>query len=160
MCCTWLAGNAGPKKLPKIGRLGTNTQLCWAIFSQRRHISTIGKILLSSNISSTCPHNMVNFGPLAAEIILLVWGTPANFNRFRVLAVLLHGTPVLSVSQTLRRWTEGAIYIPQGGHYIGHWPTFVVYCVSQWHTLVCLPHLFVPYKMQPLIFKMILWKKG
>jgi len=24
--------------------------------------------LLSSNISSTCPHNMVNFGPLAAEI--------------------------------------------------------------------------------------------
>ena len=30
---------------------------------------------LSSNISSTCPHNMVNFGPLAAEIISLVWGT-------------------------------------------------------------------------------------
>ena len=24
--------------------------------------------MLSSNISSTCPHNMVNFGPLAAEI--------------------------------------------------------------------------------------------
>jgi len=38
------------------------------------------KNLLSSNISSTCPHNMVNFGPLAAEIVLLVWGTPGNFN--------------------------------------------------------------------------------
>ena len=38
-----------------------------------------------------CPHNMVNFGPLAAEIGLLVWGTPANFNGFRVLAALLHG---------------------------------------------------------------------
>jgi len=25
---------------------------------------------------------------------LLVWGTPANFNRFRVLAALLHGTLV------------------------------------------------------------------
>ena len=25
--------------------------------------------MLSSNISSTCPHNMVNFGPLAAEIV-------------------------------------------------------------------------------------------
>jgi len=24
--------------------------------------------LLSSNMFSTCPHNMVNFGPLAAEI--------------------------------------------------------------------------------------------
>jgi len=45
---------------------------------------------------------LVNFGPLAAEIISLVWGTPANFNGFRFLAALLHGTPVLGVSQTLR----------------------------------------------------------
>ena len=49
---------------------------------------------------------MVNFGPLAAEIISLVWGTPANFNGFRVLAAFLHGIPVVGVSQTLRRWTE------------------------------------------------------
>jgi len=33
---------------------------------------------------------MVNFGPLAAEIVSLVWGTPANFNGFRALAALLH----------------------------------------------------------------------
>jgi len=31
-------------------------------------------------------HNMVNFGPLAAEIVSGVWGTPATFNGFRVLA--------------------------------------------------------------------------
>jgi len=49
------------------------------------------------------PHNMVNFGPLAAEIGLPVWGTPPNFNGFRVLAALLHGSQVVSVSQTLRR---------------------------------------------------------
>jgi len=55
--------------------------------------------LLSSNISSTCPHNMVNFGPLAAEIVSLVWGTPGNFNVFRVLAALLHGTLVVGASQ-------------------------------------------------------------
>jgi len=30
-------------------------------------------------------------GPLAAEIVSLVWGTPGNFNEFRVLAALLHG---------------------------------------------------------------------
>jgi len=36
------------------------------------------KNLLSNNISSTCPHNMVNFGPLAAEI---VWGHPCKFQR-------------------------------------------------------------------------------
>jgi len=29
----------------------------------------------------------VNFGPLAAEICWRVWGTPANFNGFGVLAV-------------------------------------------------------------------------
>jgi len=37
---------------------------------------------------------MVNFGLLAAEIVTLVWGTPANFNGFRILAALLHGTIV------------------------------------------------------------------
>jgi len=36
-------------------------------------------------------HNMVNFDLLAAEIVSGVWGTPATFNGFRVLAVLLHG---------------------------------------------------------------------
>ena len=43
---------------------------------------------------------MVNFGLLAAEIVSLVWGTPGNFNGFRILAALLHGTVVVSVSQT------------------------------------------------------------
>ena len=60
------------------------------------------KNLLSSNISSTCPHNMVNFGPLTAEIGWQVWGTPSYFNGYRVLAALLHGSQVVSVSQTLR----------------------------------------------------------
>jgi len=82
------------------------------------------KILLSSSISSTCPHNVVDLSQLAAEIVSLVWGTPLNFNGFRVLAALLHGTLVVGVSQTLRRLTEGAIYIRQGGHHVGHWPTF------------------------------------
>jgi len=31
--------------------------------------------LLNSNISSTCPHNMANVGPLTAEIGFPVWGT-------------------------------------------------------------------------------------
>jgi len=59
------------------------------------------KNFLSSNISSTCPHNMVNFGPLAAEIVSLVWGTPGNFNGFRVLAALLHGTLVVAIELVL-----------------------------------------------------------
>jgi len=52
--------------------------------------------------------------------------TPANFNGFRVLAALLHGTPVVDISQTLRCWTEGATYIWQGSHHVGQRPTFLV----------------------------------
>jgi len=61
------------------------------------------KNLFNSNISSTCPGNMVHFGQLAAEIGLPVLVTPANFNGFHILAALLHGTVVVGVSQTLRR---------------------------------------------------------
>ena len=56
--------------------------------------------MLNSNISPTCPYNMVNFGPLVAEIGSGVWGIPANFNGFRILAALLHG---MGVSQSLQR---------------------------------------------------------
>ena len=87
-------------KIAKNRHLGTIAQLCRAISSQLRHVSTIGKNLLNSGTYPTCPHNTVNFGPLAAEIDSLVWGTTTNFNGFRVLAALLHGTPAVGVSQT------------------------------------------------------------
>jgi len=67
---------------------------------QRDACSTVQTCI---DISSTCPHNMANFGPLTVEIGSVVWGTPANFNGFRVLAALLHGSQVVGVSQTLRR---------------------------------------------------------
>jgi len=140
------------------------------------------KNLLSRNISSTCPYHMVNFSILVAEIVSLVWGTPANFNSFRILASLLqrrHSTeanqtlhdvwplrglvdyiyifgdcccvtefyqvenslcslqvlrsPIGSVTarqsssgcdQTFQHWAQGATYIRQGNHHVGHWPTF------------------------------------
>ena len=85
VCSTRLAGNTGRKK---------------SSFWHHRHSNT-----------STCPDNMVNFGLLTAEICWRIWGTTANFNGFRVLAALLHGTLVVGVSQTLRHWTEGATYI-------------------------------------------------
>jgi len=42
---------------------------------------------------------MANVGPQTAEIGSVVWGTPANFNGFRGLVALLHGTVVVGVSQ-------------------------------------------------------------
>jgi len=57
--------------------------------------------VLNINISSRCPHTMVNFGPLTAEIGLPVWGTPSNFNRFRFLASLLQRRRSPEANQTL-----------------------------------------------------------
>ena len=119
MCCTQLAGYAGRKKSPS----GHHpTTLSGYIFATKACIDNGKKNLLSSNISSTCPYNMVNFGPLATDIVSLVWGTPGGFNGFRVLAALLDGTLVVGVSQTAalnRRLT----YIRQGDHHVGYWPT-------------------------------------
>jgi len=67
------------------------TTLSGHIFANKACIDNQKKNLLSSNTSSTCPDNMVNFGPLTAEIGSGVWDTPTNFNGFCVLAALLHG---------------------------------------------------------------------
>jgi len=83
-----LAGNAGPKKSPSGHH---RTSLSGYIFATKARIDNRKKNLLSSDMSSTCPHNMVNFDRLTAEIYSGIWGTPTNFNGFRVLAVLLHG---------------------------------------------------------------------
>jgi len=113
MCCTRLA-EKHRKKSPKICHLGTIAQLCRSISSQLRNVSTIEKKLLNSNISSTCPRNTVNFGPLAAEIGSGVLGTPANFNGFRVLASLLQRRRSPEANQTLHDvWP-----LPRLVHYI------------------------------------------
>ena len=82
------------QKSPKSRHLRTIVQLYRAISSQLNTYRQSEKNFLSSNMSSIGLHNMVNFGPLAAEIGLPVWGTPANFNGFYVLAALLHGSRV------------------------------------------------------------------
>jgi len=69
------------------------TTLSGYIFAIKARIDN-WKNLFSSDINSSCPHNMVNFGILAAETVSLVWSTPANFNGFRFLAAFLHGTLV------------------------------------------------------------------
>jgi len=99
VCGIRLAENAGPKKVAKNRHLSTIAELRRAISSQLRHVSTIGKNLLCRNISSRCPYNTVNLGPLTAEIDWRVWGTPSYFNGYRVLTALLHGSQIVGVSR-------------------------------------------------------------
>jgi len=120
MCCTWLTANTGRKNSPFWHH---RTKLSDCFFAAKACMDNRKK-LLNIDTSSTRSDDMVNFGLLTAEICWRVWDTPVNFNGFRVLAALLHGTLVVGVSQTLRRSTEDATYIRQGGHHVGHWPTF------------------------------------
>ena len=80
MCCTRLAGNTGRKNDAKNRQLRTIAQLCPAISSQLRHVSAIV--------------------PLTAEMVG-IWGTPANFSGFRVLATLLQRRHSPEANQTL-----------------------------------------------------------
>jgi len=57
-----------------------HTTLSGCIFAAK-DVSTIGKNLLNTDTSSTCPHNMVNFGLLTAEICWQVCGHPCKFQR-------------------------------------------------------------------------------
>ena len=103
MRCTWLAGNTGLKNDAKNRHLGTIAQLCQAESSQLRHASTVGKKLAKQQyLLHMSPQYGELRGPLAAEIVSFVWGTPANFNGFRFLAVLLNGTRAVGTSQILR----------------------------------------------------------
>jgi len=56
-------------------------------------------------MSSTCPHNIANFGPLTAEIGLGVWSTPANFNGFRVWPSCLRYCSDVAHRKPTKLWT-------------------------------------------------------
>jgi len=171
--------------MPEIRQLSTIAQICRALSSQLRHVSTIGKELVKQQYLL---HMCSQYGELRSTNgwdRLVSLGHPANFNGFHVLAAsllhrrrsteanqtlydlwpspglvhyvyifagscpvtefcqvqnslcvlvlcspiglfatLLHCSRVVGVDQTLRRWAQGTAYIRQGGHYVGHWPTF------------------------------------
>ena len=80
------------QKTAKMRHLGTITQLCRTTSSQLGTYRQSDKKLVKQRC---LPHMFSLYGelrPPASEIRWRVLGTPAHFNGFRVLAVLLHGT--------------------------------------------------------------------
>ena len=90
-CCTRLAANTGRTKSP-FGHHRTTLSGC--VFAAKACVDNRKTIMVNIDTSSTCSHNMANFGLVTAEICWRVWGTPANFIGFGVLAALLQGTLV------------------------------------------------------------------
>jgi len=78
MCCTRLAGNAGGKNRQKFAIWAHN--FVGYIFASKARIDN-RKNLLNSNISPTCPHNMVNFVPTNGLDLLASLGHPSKFQR-------------------------------------------------------------------------------
>jgi len=84
-------------------------------------VSTTEKNLLNSNISSTCPQSMVNFGPLTAEINS---GDPSKFQRVSRLGFVTAATSLnagqpnfarcLAVSCIGRLYTLLEAFAPNG----------------------------------------------
>ena len=78
-------------------------------------------------------HNMVNFGPLAAEILSLVWGTQVISTGFASLAALLHGSLVVGVSQTAALNRGRNLYSAgrPSRWAFAHISSFITFCVSR-----------------------------
>ena len=66
MCCTQLANNTRRKKSPKTHHLRAIAQLYQAVSLETKACIDNREKLVKQQ--STYPHNMVNFGPLTAEI--------------------------------------------------------------------------------------------
>jgi len=76
-------------------------------FATKARIDNRKKNLLSSNISPTCPQNMVNLRPSGGWDLLASLGHPCKFQR------------VLRFGSITARQSSG-----------GHWPTFLVFNIT------------------------------
>jgi len=82
MCCTRLAGNTGRKNYAKNRHLRTIAQLCRAIYSQLRHVSTIGNKFVKQQYF---PHMSLQYGELRPTIgwdRFVSLGHPSKFQVF------------------------------------------------------------------------------
>jgi len=102
-CCTRLTENIGRNKVAKNRHLGTIAQLCQAISSQLRHISTIGKKLVKQQYVL---HISPQYGELRPTSGWDQSGSlrhPCKFQRVSYLGSVTARHLVVGVSQTLWR---------------------------------------------------------
>jgi len=122
-CCTQLAENTGCKKSPKIRHLRTIAQLCRAISSQLRHVTTIGKKIVKQQYLA---HMSLQYGelqPASGWDCFIRLGHPSYFQWVSRLGSVRawHSSsghqPNFAVLNTGRH-----LYL--AGHHVWHWPKF------------------------------------
>ena len=127
MCCARLAGNAGPKKSPKIRHLGTIAQIRRAISSQLRHISIVVKKLIKQQYFLHMSSQYGELRPISGWDLLASLRHPCKFQRASRLGSLT------ALHSSKERQPNFAA-LNSGRHlYLAGWP-------SRWalaHILVC-----------------------
>jgi len=122
-----------PKNRQKFAIWTPSHNLSRYIFATKAHVDNRKKLVKQQYL----PHMSSQHGELRPSNswhLLASLGHSSKFQRVSRLGALLHGTLVGGVSQTSWRWTDGATYIRQGGHHVGHRSTFLVTCVLR---LIC-----------------------
>ena len=122
--CTRLAGKYKTQKIARNSPSGHHrTTLSGYIFATKACIDNRKELVKQQYL----PHMSLQYGELRSTSgwdRFVSLGHPSKFQRLSRLAALLHGTPEVGISQTLRCWTDSATYIWQGNHHVGHRPTF------------------------------------
>jgi len=129
-CCTRLAENSGRKKSrQKSPSEHHRTTSSGYIFAIKARIDNRKKLIKQQYVLHMSPQNG-ELRPTIGWDRLTSWGHPCKFQLVSRLGSVTIRHLVVGVSQTLRRWTEGASYIRKGDHHVGHWPTFLVQTVG------------------------------
>ena len=133
------------QKLTKNRHLGTIPQLCRAISSQLRHISTIGKKLVKQQYLL---HMSLQYGELRRTSgwdRFVSLGHPCKFQRVSHLGSVTAQHSSIG-HQPNFRWTESGTHVRQGGHDVGHWSTSLVninstYIIWWWGLIIVIIYL-------------------
>ena len=122
------------------------TTLSGYIFATKVHIDNWKKLVKQQYVLHMSPQ-YGELRPTSGWDRLTSLGYTCKFQLVSRLGSVTARHLVVVVSQTWRHWTEGATYIRQGDHHVGHWPTFLVVFNEQFHT-----------KHLPLVLQAEKWK--
>ena len=116
------------KKSPKIAIWAPSHNFVGYIFVTKARIDSRKKLVKQQYVLHMSPQ-YGELRPTSGWDRLTNLGHPCKFQLVSHLGSVTARHLLVGVSQTLRRWTEGATYIRQGDHRVGHWPTFLVSCI-------------------------------
>jgi len=102
------------------------TTLSGYIFSTEAHIDNWKKKLVKQQYVLHMSPQYGELRPTSGWDRLTSLGYPSKFQLISRLGSVSPRHLVVGVTQTFRRWTEGATCIRQGDHHVGHWPTSLV----------------------------------